>query len=165
MINMECEICGKPISDNPIRTKIDGSVMAVCKDCAKFGRIQKEPPKPKFQQKKGSKKRNNTSKKKYNNRDEPNEELVEDFNKIIRNAREAKNWSREKLGEEIYEKVSVINRIESGKMIPDIKLTKKLEKTLNITLLEKIDSIDLNQFVGESSNGLTLGNVMKIKRK
>ena len=51
MIIMECEICGKPISDTPIRVKIEGSVMAVCSDCAKLGRIQKEPPKPKFQSK------------------------------------------------------------------------------------------------------------------
>lgn len=160
---MNCEICGKPISDNPTRTKIDGSVMAVCEDCAKFGRIQKAPPKPKFR---NTKKTSSKKSKNYSSRrDEPKDELIEDYNMIIRKAREAKKWSREKLGQEIYEKVSVINRIESGKMIPDTKLTKKLEKKLNITLVEKIDDIDLNSFKGKSSDEFTLADIVKIKRK
>ena len=59
---------------------------------------------------------------------EPSYEVSEDFNTIIRVAREKKGWSREELAKKIYEKVSVINRIESGKMVPDIKLARKLEK-------------------------------------
>ena len=83
----------------------------------------------------------------------------------MRRAREAKNWSREDLGKKINERVSVINRIESGKMTPDNKLTKKLEKALDIKLIENIDEVDLNQFMSSSSGERTLGNVMKIKRK
>ena len=58
-INMECEICGKPVSEtNPTRAKIEGSVVVVCKECAKLGTIQKAPPKPRFQQnKKGKRKK------------------------------------------------------------------------------------------------------------
>lgn len=161
---MECEICGKPISDNPIRAKIEGSVMAVCSDCAKLGRIQKEPPKPKFQSK--NKGKNSQPKKQYNNRrDEPSEELIEDYADTIRRKREAKNWSREQLAEKIFEKTSVITRIETKKMVPDLKLTKKIEKTLDLQLLEKVDDLDLDQFKGSSSGGFTLGDVVKIKRK
>ncbi len=163
MINMECEICGKPISDNPKRTKIDGSVMAVCDECAKFGAIQKEHPKPKFKNK--SKRKQNKSSNKSQRSEEPTEELIENYNEIVRKVRESKNWTREELGQKINEKVSVINRIESGKMVPDTKLVKKLEKTLNIELLEKVDSIDLNQFKSDSSSEQTLGSVVKIKRK
>ena len=44
---MECEICGKTVpEDNPIRAKIEGSVMVVCKECSKLGRIQKAPAQP-----------------------------------------------------------------------------------------------------------------------
>ena len=68
---------------------------------------------------------------------EPTHEVIEDYHKVIRDAREKKGWSREDLGEHIYEKVSVINRLESGKMVPDLKLARKLEKSLKITLLEK----------------------------
>ena len=91
--------------------------------------------------------------------------MIENYNTAVRNAREAKNWSREDLGKKINERVSVINRIESGKMTPDNKLTKKLEKALNITLFEDVNDVDLNQFMNSSSGERTLGNIMKIKRK
>ncbi|SDA71350.1 multiprotein bridging factor aMBF1 [Methanobrevibacter millerae] len=161
---MECEICGKPVSEtNPTRAKIEGSVMVVCKDCAKLGTIQKAPPKPKFQQNKKGRKQ--TQPRRTYRNDEPKDELIEDYNVAVRRAREAKNWSREDLGKKINERVSVINRIESGKMTPDNKLTKKLEKALDIKLIENIDEVDLNQFMSSSSGERTLGNVMKIKRK
>ncbi len=158
---MECEICGKSISDNPKRTKIDGSIMNVCNECAKFGVIQKEHPKLK------SKKNKINKNKSINNptySEEP-EELIENYNETIKKVRESKNWTREKLGQKINEKVSVINRIESGKMAPDSKLIKKLEKVLNIELLEKMESADLNQFKNNYSSEQTLGNIVKIKKK
>ena len=164
---MECEICGKPVPENnPIRAKIEGSVMVVCKECSKLGKVQKTPPKPKFvKQNKKPKRQAPTRKKVYSRNDEPTEELIEDFSLEVRKAREAKNWSREDIDKKINERVSVITRIETGKMTPDTKLTKKLEKALDIKLLEKIDNLDLNQFINNSSGERTLGNIMKIKRK
>lgn len=163
---MECEICGKPVPEhNPIRAKIEGSVMVVCKECSKLGTIQKAPPKPKYMKQDKSKRPKNTKSRNYSRNDEPSEELIEDFELKVRNARESKDWSREDLGKKINERVSVITRIETGKMTPDVKLTRKLEKALNIKLLEKVDNVDLNQFISNSSGERTLGNVMKIKRK
>ena len=163
---MECEICGKEVPENnPIRAKIEGSVMVVCKECSKLGKIQKTPPKPKFVKQNKNKRPATTRNKAYSRNDEPSEELIEDFSIEVRKAREARNWSREDLGKKINERVSVINRIETGKMTPDTKLTKKLERTLDIKLLEKVDNIDLNQFMSGSSGERTLGNIMKIKRK
>lgn len=165
---MECEICGKPVPENPIKAKIEGSIMVVCKDCAKLGKIQKEKPKPKYQKSNNKNKNKNkqTPQKPYSKKnDEPSEELIENYSKIIREKRESNNWTREQLAEKIFEKVSVINRIESGKMTPDLKITKKLEKTLNITLLEKINNEDLNQYQNNSKEGFTLADVVKIKKK
>ena len=164
---MECEICGKPVPENnQIRAKIEGSVMVVCKECSKLGKIQKAPPKPKYvKQNNKSKRPAATRNRPYSRNDEPSEELIEDFSLEVRKAREAKNWSREDLGKKINERVSVITRIETGKMTPDIKLTKKLEKALGIKLLEEVNNVDLNQFISSSSGERTLGNIMKIKRK
>ena len=163
---MECEICGKPVPENnPIRAKIEGSVMVVCKECSKLGKIQKTPPKPKYVQEKSSKKTSKAPQKNYSKSDEPSEELIEDYEQVVRRARESKNWSREKLGQKIGERVSVITRIETGKMTPDTKLTKKFEKALDIKLLEKVENVDLNHFVSSSSGERTLGNIMKVKRK
>jgi len=168
---MRCEICGQPIEEGKSKkTKIDGSVMEVCPECSKFGVVQKQAPKPKFVSSRGKKPGNEVKQPTRTRRpmyslDEPTEELVEDYPSIIRNAREKKGLSREELGEKIYEKLSVINRIESGKMDPDLKLAKKLERTLNITLLEKISDMDLEDFRNRTSGGPTLGDIVKIKKK
>lgn len=163
---MECEICGKSVSEhNPIRSKIEGSVMVVCSECAKLGKIQKTPPKPKFIQKQKNKQSSPSKTKKYSRNDEPTEELIEGFENKIKKSRESKNWSLEDLARKVNEKVSVISKIESGKLIPDNKVTQKLEKTLNIKLLEKVGGIDLEQYLSSSSGEKTLGNIMKIKRK
>lgn len=163
---MNCEICGKELGEHhTLKVKIDGTLMTVCENCSKFGTIQKEPPKPK---KPVNKIQNNAPRRppsNYRRRDDLVDELVEDYNILIRESREKKNWSREKLAAEIYEKASVVNRIESGKMTPDTKLIKKLEKTLNIKLLEKYDDMGLEDFKNKSSTGFTLGDMVKIKRK
>ena len=153
---MNCEICGKPIEGRPIRTKIDGSVLEVCKECSKFSRNKKgNPQRPQANKQNVQRRR----------REEPMDELVEDYNVLIRKARESKGWTREELGAKMYEKVSVINRIESGKMEPDIKLAKKFEKTLGITIIEKYDEMDLESFKSSASGPNTLGSIVKIKRK
>ena len=153
---MDCEICGKPIPGKPLKSKIEGSVLTVCRDCAKLGSIQKEAPRS----------RNLVSNSRvYTRNTESDEELVDDFSQIVRKGRESKGWTREELGAKIYEKVSVITRIETGKMEPDLKLAKKLEKTLNIKLIEKYDEMDLESFKSMASGPNTLGSIVKIKRK
>jgi putative transcription factor len=89
---------------------------------------------------------------------------VEDFHKIIREAREKKGWSREELGEKIYEKVSVINRLESGKMVPDLKLARKMEKILKITLLEKTDQAQMDDLNAAHMRKATIGDIARIKK-
>jgi len=169
---MRCEICGQSIEEGKSnQTKIDGSTMEVCADCSKFGVVQKTPKlKPTPIKSKENSRAKEVSRPRRNPRpmyslDEPTEELVEDFEKTVRQARESKGLSRESLGELIYEKVSVINRIESGKMAPDIKLAKKLEKALNITLIEKKSNMELEDFKNKTAGGPTLGDIVKIKKK
>jgi len=153
---MRCEICGKTILGQPTKTKIDGSVMSVCKECSKFGKIQREPPKP-------SQPRRRIQRAPRIR--EPTSEVLEDFAAIIREGREKKGWSREELGEKIYEKVSVINRIESGKMTPDLKLARKLERTLKVTLVEKLDDTQSEEFKAGSLKGATIGDIARIKKR
>ncbi|KZX13152.1 multiprotein bridging factor aMBF1 [Methanobrevibacter curvatus] len=164
---MRCEICGVAIEENPIRTKIDGSVMMVCEKCSKFGKIQKAPPVPKTFRKTDSKtKQQNPYKPRpMYSADEPTDDLVENFNDIIREKREKNKWSREELGAKINEKASVISRLESGKMIPDTKLATKIEKILKVKLLEEIGGFNLEEFKSQSNQGPTLGDIVKIKRK
>ena len=151
---MRCEICGKKIIGKPKKTKIESSVMVTCDACAKFGKVQREPPKPRKQ-------RSIRRKPRF---EEPSQEILENYNVIIREAREKNGWSREDLAEKIYEKASVISRLESGKMVPDVKLARKLEKILNIKLMEKVDSIKPEDSEHSARRGATIGDIARIKR-
>lgn len=166
---MRCEICGEVIEDDkPFKTKIDGSVLDVCANCSKFGKIQKTPSKPKTIIKKGNPKNNDKKamKKatKTTSKDEPTDELVEEYNTIIKEKREFQNLSREQLASKINEKASVVGRVESGKMVPDIKLAKKFEKALKITLIETIGEFDLKENLKLDDDEPTLGDIVKIKK-
>ncbi len=154
---MRCEICGKKIVEKPIKTKIEGSIMLTCKDCSKFGKVQREPPKPKRPgAARGIKRQYKPV--------EPVNEVLENYNEIIRMAREKKGWSREELGEKIYEKASVISRIESGKMVPDIKLAKKFERILNVKLIEKTNDVTQEDIGPSNVKGTTIGDIARIKK-
>ena len=151
---MRCEICGKKILGRPIRVKIEGSLMQTCNKCSKHGKVQKEPQRIV----------KSTSTKRRPRFREVSNEILEDFNKLVRDAREKKGWSREDLGEKIYEKVSVINRIETGKMVPDIKLARKLERTLNIKLIEKMENEVPDDIGIRRIKGATIGDIARIKK-
>ncbi|NYB51350.1 MAG: TIGR00270 family protein [Methanobacteriaceae archaeon] len=157
---MRCEICGKKLIGKPLRTKIENSVMLTCNECSKFGKVQKEPPRPQ----KGPGRRVPSGGRRYYRSQEPTQEVIEDYQTVIRQAREKRGWSREDLGEKIYEKVSVINRLESGKMVPDLKLARKLERTLKITLLEKTEEAHLDDLSGSHMRGATIGDIARIKK-
>jgi putative transcription factor len=156
---MRCEICGKKIIGQPIKTKIESSVMNTCKECSKFGKVQRETPRPQ-----GQFRRSSPGPSRKFRSTKPSYEVIEDYNKVVRESREKKGWSREKLAEKIYEKVSVINRIESGRMIPDMKLSRKLEKTLGIILLEKTDETIAEEVSSSNVRGATIGDIARIKR-
>jgi len=159
---MRCEICGKKIIGKPVKTKIENSVMLTCNECSKFGKVQRELP---HQQNRGRGVPRTSSRMKRSYRSqEPSHEIIEGYGKIIREAREKKGWSREELGEKIYEKTSVINRLESGRMMPDLKLARKIERILNVTLLEKTEAVETEDKTSSRIRGATIGDIAKIKK-
>ena len=171
---MNCEICGSEIKGEAYKTKIDNSIMSTCKECSRYGKVQYKPQPPK----KKAKTNNKTSNRPNNNRSnnyQPKKsfrrprddeyELVEDYNRIIRQTREQKGLTQKKLGEKIYERESVVAHIETGKMVPDTKIARKIEKALNIKIIEKNDE-GLEEF--QNNHGFkeaTIGDIARIKRK
>jgi putative transcription factor len=154
METMLCEVCGREV-ERPIQAEIEGVAMKVCSGCVKFGSAKKE--KPQKHTFKGPKKFSKSQP--YRSRQ--NElEAVDDFADLIRNARERKGMKREDLGRTINEKSSVIARLESGAMVPDTKLAKKIEKALGIKIM---GSLEEEEFKGEkhSSGGMTIGDLIK----
>ena len=151
---MLCEVCGRAI-ERPIEAKIEGAKMLVCTGCAKFGSAKvNQAPKPAFGK---PKKFSRGPSHKPKQRDL---ETLDDFGDIIRGARERKGMKREDLGRVINEKASVISRLESGTMVPDTKLARKIEQALDIKILGVLEGGDFERS-DHSSGGLTIEDLIK----
>lgn len=150
---MECEICGK--KEKLLKTKIEGTILNVCKTCSKYGSGIQNISEKKYHKKI-----------KYNsaNEDSLEESIVSNYNIIVKNKREKLNLKQEDLAKQINEKISVIQHIENKKLEPSLKLSKKLERFLNIKLIEKFKS---NYKINTEHNDevLTLGDIIKYKKK
>ena len=92
-------------------------------------------------------------------------ELVGDFGQQVRQARRGLGLSHEDLGRKIREKVSVIRKIESGKMIPDLVLAEKLEHALKIKLRVPASEPKVQPVLSSKSRGTTLGDLIQFKVK
>jgi len=91
------------------------------------------------------------------------DELLDNYEQIIKDAREAKGWSQEELAKKIKEKESLIKKIERREIVPEDSVRKKLEYTLNIRLMEHVDAVD--QEVTHLKKNTTLGDIVTIKKK
>lgn len=170
---MRCEVCGRRIRGKPNRVLIEGAVMMACEKCARLGTPYHEPPKPKAIPRKVIAKKA-PSIRKAQVKASPSEiddslELVEDYGAKVRQAREKLGLTHEDLGKKIGEKVSVLRKIETGKMVPDNLLARKLEHALQVKLLVPAQSLETatQKFMvaNKSQKGLTLGDVVQIKRR
>jgi putative transcription factor len=168
---LRCEVCGAKIFGKPFKVVIEGAKLTVCSQCSKHGTIiWEEEPKPKsapIKTKTVSHPSKIKSKKAPETTVEASIELVENFHTKIRQAREKLGLSHEELGKKINEKVSVLKKIETGKMTPDNKLATKLEHVLKVKLLvppseEKSVTVEIPK---PASRELTLGDIIQLNKK
>ena len=169
---MQCEICGQEIHGKPQRVVIEGAVMLVCGECAKLGSLHprreaKQPMSTVRPAKRRPPPRVRTPvKRRVSEETLEDMEVVKGFGPMIRRAREGLNLTHEELGKRIGEKVSVLKKVESGKMIPDYKLARKLEHALRIKLLTTVEEPAVPETVlSRSLSGLTLGEVVQLRVK
>jgi len=92
-------------------------------------------------------------------------EVVEDFAERIKEAREAMGLTRELLARLVGEKESTIRRIESGTLIPNLDLARKLERALKIVLVVESPLYGYEESSKEERYELTLGDIVKIKKR
>lgn len=160
---MNCEVCGQKIIGYPIKVVIEGVTLSVCNKCSKLGEIVKES-------KQINKKSSFTKLVKprlIKTQKLPKEileyEIIEDYAQKIKNAREKVKITQEELAKKINEKLSVIQKIEAGKIVPDLKLARILEHFLKIKLVipKNEPIVSVNSKIPE----LTFGDIVKIKNK
>ncbi len=92
------------------------------------------------------------------------EEIAADYDQTIRQAREAAGLSREELGQQLNEKASLIRKLERGESLPSDDVRRKLERALDIDLVEGAGGEDDADWSGGGeSAGMTLGDVVERK--
>jgi putative transcription factor len=160
---MECEVCGRKIWGKPLTTVIEGTEMKTCKQCGRFGREAKTWSRLPKREPAG--RVSLPKKRRPYSRRLPEIEVVANYSSIIRRAREAKKLTQEELGKRINEKVSVIARLEAGKMTPSVEIARKLERALDIKLLEEVSEEEDFAVSSGASGELTIGDIIKIKKR
>jgi len=93
----------------------------------------------------------------------PEIEVVENYPTLIRKAREKQKLDHAELGKRIGEKISVIQKLETGRLVPDQMLAKKLEHALKIKLL--VPTTEPLVKPTPQPRDLTLGDVVEIRKK
>jgi len=167
---MRCEVCGRSIHGQPNRTVIEGAKMLVCSNCAKFSSSTWYPEEPVAPFKPTSplpaRKHPSVPRVRRTRGDLTSDlELIEGFPVIIRAARERLGLDHAALGRRIGEKVSVLQRIESGKLSPDIAFAKKLEHELRIKILSPPREIEYPDSTPLQPQELTFGDMVSIRKK
>ncbi len=147
---MNCEMCG---ADYPklIKVRIEGTILNVCPNCAKFG-VEVEEKKfnkisenitVKFPEKKINVvtynkpfKKTAVRKKPIRKDDAEKLDVVENYAELIKNRREKLLMTQDELAQKVLERKNVLSKIERNELLPDIELARKLERVLDLKLLE-----------------------------
>jgi len=94
------------------------------------------------------------------------EELIDGYGRIIRQAREKANLSRRQLGMKIGEKENYLEAIEQERVKPTLATVKKLEKQLSIRLMEKEPAATVAaEYGNHQGKEITLGDFVAQKKK
>ena len=97
---------------------------------------------------------------------ESSEEIIEGFGKIIRDAREKTQLPLMVIAERIKEKESYLHSIEHEQLMPTLEVARKLEKELNIKLIEKIqNAISTTVLPKKGFVEPTLADMIETKKK
>jgi putative transcription factor len=163
---LQCEVCGCKIFGEPVRSIIEGAKMIVCNKCGKLGSGYWNP-KPQIRKRYSinSQPIQPYAKKKKSIVVSEEYEIVTDVGNIVRQARNRINLSHEDLGRKIREKVSVLRKIENGKMIPDLGLAERLEHALKITLRVPVSEPQVQGISSAKPRETTLGDLIQLKKK
>lgn len=118
---MVCEICGRDVKGKEV--VVEGAVIEVCPSCLRKIEFQRVSRKEKKRQVRIRRVRE--------------QEIVEDYAQRISKARQALGLSQEELARQLGIKESYLKHIEKGLIPPTLELAKKMEKVLNVSLIEE----------------------------
>jgi len=91
------------------------------------------------------------------------DELAQDYDDLIRSARESAGLSQTDLAKQLNEKASLIRKLEHGNTLPSDDLQRKLERELDIELSAGGSTEDTEWEGGSTAGEYTLGDVVERK--
>jgi len=176
---VQCEMCGAETSD-PKTVKVEGAELDVCSECADFGTEVKTQQKSSTSTKYSTGSSSSAGSSSSSGRSSGSSgssgggrrrrdmfddmgELAQDYDELIRRAREKKGLSQADLANELNEKASLIRKVERGDTLPSDSVQTKIERELGIDLDAGGSSGEDEDWDGESSTTTTLGDVVKRK--
>jgi len=139
-----CELCGAETGET-LRVKLEGSILQVCPNCAKYGEvvdIYKPAPVQKEEDSEVEEYTPTPVRKvvtpHYQKKlEEDDSDVADDYPQRIQRARQQMGLKQDEFAKKLNERESVVKHLESGKLYPDEKLLKKLEKVLGVSLREE----------------------------
>ncbi|MGD0729195.1 MAG: multiprotein-bridging factor 1 family protein [Candidatus Micrarchaeaceae archaeon] len=149
----ECELCGAKMKDVYV-VNVDNVELRVCIKCAQGKKIISKV----MEQKKG----NVLQMPKKDKNEIP--QIVENYGRIIHDARESMKLPMKVLAEMINEKETLLSRVEQQRTMPSVELTKKLEKALSIKLTEESQVQKENMHSYGNNEEATLGEFVTKKK-
>ncbi len=136
---MQCEICGVEIKGEAQYIKIGASKLRVCKSCARHGTVVMVAEARRTAEVKGSEQpqlvRAKGKSRLYEQMDRDIEEgieLVENYGRKIKEAREKVGLKQAELAKRINEKQSLLRKIENEEIIPNEEVRRKIERVLKL---------------------------------
>ena len=177
---VQCEMCGTETA-SPNRVKIEGAELDVCDECTDFGTEVKQDTGASTTSTKystdssGSSSGSATSgsgagssgsggggssRRRQDMFDEM-DEVVQDYDDRIRQAREAAGLSQEELAKKLNEKASLIRKLERGGVLPSDDVQTLLERELGIDLSAGSGGEDSDWDTSSATDGLTLGDMVE----
>ena len=171
---LNCDICGRQIHERPHRVIVEGAEMTTCGECASLGTPYQEAkpipltiPIPVGTYKTSAGLRSVSSKPvdRRAPRGVQELDLAENFPQIIQKARRKLGLSQEGLAMKVKERLSIIQKIEIGKMEPNVRLVRALEHVLRVKLLVLTSEPPVPKPVLGATKEVTLADVAKIRKR
>ena len=165
---MFCEVCGREIVGKPARALVEGAALVVCRHCAGLGKeLPGFPDRPRPRPLAGPVRSSSRPPIQSLPKAIEESDLVDEYPRVVKQAREKIGLSQQDLAFKAKEKLTMIQKIELGKMLPTMRLTKELEHILRVKLLvpkeeEEVLPVSMRP---TATSGVTLGDVALVRHK
>lgn len=149
-------MCGK--KSKLFRTDLEGSILNLCEECSKFGKVISIIKEEKRE----------ITKEKEIKTERPKEEetiliIIPGYGDIIKTKREQLEIKQEDFAKKINEKQALIHKIETNQFEPSISLARKIEKFLHVKLIE-MEEIKPDKADKTKGGYFTIGDFIKVKK-